>query len=217
MAHPLGMCVDSNGVLWVAEEDYLPKRISRWNAKTGAFLNAWYGPTQYGGGGFVDPKDLSRAYYPSIGNPGSMGLLEFKVDLTTGNRSWRPCPIAMRSRSMTSSATPAIRRNRTSFRPTRFRPVRMVAPRLADILLQRPPVFHEFLQHLLVSPGRRGDALDFGKRCVPADCFRRLGGQRAELLARAQRAGDQGEDAKGACVQHVLPLDRPASRPRGAS
>jgi hypothetical protein len=72
-------------VLWVAEEDYLPKRISRWNAKTGRFLNAWYGPTQYGGGGFVDPKDKSRAYYPSIGNPGSMGLLEFKVDLKTGD------------------------------------------------------------------------------------------------------------------------------------
>jgi hypothetical protein len=84
MAHPLGMCVDSNGVLWVAEEDYLPKRISRWDAKTGRFINAWYGPTQYGGGGFVDPKDKSRAYYPSIGNPGSMGLLEFKVDLKTG-------------------------------------------------------------------------------------------------------------------------------------
>ncbi len=84
MAHPLGICVDSNGVLWVAEEDYLPKRISRWDAKTGRFINAWYGPTQYGGGGFVDPKDKSRAYYPSIGNPGSMGLLEFKVDLKTG-------------------------------------------------------------------------------------------------------------------------------------
>jgi hypothetical protein len=23
MAHPLGMCLDSNGALWVAEEDYL--------------------------------------------------------------------------------------------------------------------------------------------------------------------------------------------------
>ena len=84
MAHPLGMSVDSNGILWVAETDYLPKRISRWDSKTGNFINAWYGPTQYGGGGFVDPKDKSRAYYPSIGNPGSMGLLEFKVDLNTG-------------------------------------------------------------------------------------------------------------------------------------
>ena len=84
MAHPLGMCVDSKGVLWVAEEDYLPKRISRWDARTGNFINAWYGPTQYGGGGFVDPKDKSRAFYPSVGNPGSMGLLEFKVDLQTG-------------------------------------------------------------------------------------------------------------------------------------
>ncbi|MDE1177304.1 MAG: hypothetical protein PW789_11980 [Edaphobacter sp.] len=85
MAHPLGMAVDSRGVLWVAEEDYLPKRISRWDAKSGRFLNAWYGPTQYGGGGFVDPKDKTRAYYPSIGNPGSMGLLEFKVDPKTGD------------------------------------------------------------------------------------------------------------------------------------
>ena len=85
MAHPLGMTVDSRGVLWVAEEDYLPKRISRWDAGTGRFVNAWYGPTQYGGGGFVDPKDKSRAYYPSVGNPGSFGLLEFKVDLQTGD------------------------------------------------------------------------------------------------------------------------------------
>ena len=84
MAHPMGMCVDSKGVLWVAEEDYLPKRISRWDAKSGRFINAWYGPTQYGGGGFVDPKDKSHAYYPSLGNPGSFGLLDFKVDLTTG-------------------------------------------------------------------------------------------------------------------------------------
>lgn len=84
MAHPLGMCVDSRGLLWVAEEDYLPKRISRWNARTGEFVNAWYGPPQYGGGGFMDPQDKSRAYYPSIGNPGSMGLLEFKIDLQTG-------------------------------------------------------------------------------------------------------------------------------------
>jgi len=84
MAHPLGMAIDSNGVLWVAEEDYLPRRISRWDAKTGRFLNAWYGPTQYGGGGFADPHDLYRAYYPSIGNPGSMGLLEFRVDPETG-------------------------------------------------------------------------------------------------------------------------------------
>jgi hypothetical protein len=84
MAHPLGMTIDSKGVLWVAEEDYLPKRISRWDAKTGRFINAWYGPTQYGGGGFVDPHDLTRAYYPSIGNPGSMGLLEFEVDPASG-------------------------------------------------------------------------------------------------------------------------------------
>jgi hypothetical protein len=84
MAHPMGMCIDSKGVLWVAEDDFLPKRISRWDAKTGAFINAWYGPTQYGGGGFVDPADLTRAYYPSLGNMGGYGLLEFKVDLATG-------------------------------------------------------------------------------------------------------------------------------------
>jgi len=85
MAHPLGMTIDSRGVLWVAEEDYLPKRISRWDAKTGRFLNAWYGPTQYGGGGFIDPHDVDQAYYPSIGNPGSMGLLEFKIDPRDGS------------------------------------------------------------------------------------------------------------------------------------
>src|SRR5260370_20886874 len=83
MAHPLGMCVDSNGVLWVAEEDYLPKRISRWDAKTGRFINAWYGPTQYGGGGFVHPKGKSHPDYPSVGNPRTKGLLGVKGDLPT--------------------------------------------------------------------------------------------------------------------------------------
>lgn len=85
MAHPMGMSVDSNGILWVAEQDYLPKRISRWDSKTGKFLNAWYGPTQYGGGGYADPKHKSTAYYPSVGNAGSFGLLEFKVDAAKGD------------------------------------------------------------------------------------------------------------------------------------
>src|SRR5260370_559371 len=69
MAHPLGMCVDSNGGLWVAEEDYLPKRISLWDAKTGRFINSWDGPTQYGGGGFDHPEYKKRAYFSPVRHP----------------------------------------------------------------------------------------------------------------------------------------------------
>lgn len=71
MFHPQGLTLDAKGQLWVAEEDYSPKRISVWNAANGDFVRAFYGPTQYGGGGKVDPKDPTRFYY--------MGM-EFKLD-----------------------------------------------------------------------------------------------------------------------------------------
>ena len=53
-----GLRVDAQGKLWVTEDDESPRRISLWDAKTGAFLKEFFGPTDYGaGGGAIDPLD----------------------------------------------------------------------------------------------------------------------------------------------------------------
>lgn len=62
MNNPKGLAVDSNGRLWVTEEDYQPKRVSVWNAD-GTLWKAFYGAQQYGGGGTLDPRDASRFIY----------------------------------------------------------------------------------------------------------------------------------------------------------
>ena len=55
MNHPKGIAVDTNGRLWVTEDDYQPKRVSIWNSD-GTFWKAFYGSSQYGGGGILDSK-----------------------------------------------------------------------------------------------------------------------------------------------------------------
>ena len=62
MNHPAGLTVDGQGRLWVAENDYQPKRVSVWDAKTGRLRNAFYGPPLYGGGGQIDPHDPTLFY-----------------------------------------------------------------------------------------------------------------------------------------------------------
>jgi hypothetical protein len=74
MHHPNGLAIDSQGRLWVAETDYEPKRVSVWTT-SGAFVKAFYGPMEYGGGGSLDPEDPSRYYYSGM---------QLKVDWTTG-------------------------------------------------------------------------------------------------------------------------------------
>ncbi len=50
--------IDPNGKLWVMEADSVPRRISVWNAQTGAFDKEFFGPTDYGaGGGAICPTD----------------------------------------------------------------------------------------------------------------------------------------------------------------
>jgi len=50
--------VDANGLLWVAEKDARPKRISCWNTADGAFVREFFGPTGYGApGGAISPDD----------------------------------------------------------------------------------------------------------------------------------------------------------------
>jgi len=43
-----GITVDVKGDLWVMEHDDKPRRISVWNAATGAFVREFFGPTHYG-------------------------------------------------------------------------------------------------------------------------------------------------------------------------
>ncbi|MDQ3814783.1 MAG: discoidin domain-containing protein, partial [Armatimonadota bacterium] len=62
MNNPKGLAIDSDNHLWVAEEDYQPKRVSVWTTD-GKFWKAFYGPSEYGGGGVLDPKDKTRFYY----------------------------------------------------------------------------------------------------------------------------------------------------------
>jgi hypothetical protein len=71
MNHPKGIAVDSNGRLWVAEDDFQPKRVSVWNPG-GTLYRAFYGPPSYGGGGVLDPRDSTRCFYEGM---------EFHIDL----------------------------------------------------------------------------------------------------------------------------------------
>lgn len=63
---PYGVEVGSDGRVWVMEHTYWPKRVSIWNPKTGKCEKAIYGPTQYGGGGCLDPEDENRMFYRGL-------------------------------------------------------------------------------------------------------------------------------------------------------
>lgn len=74
MNHPDGLAVDSSNRLWVAENDYQPKRVSVWTLE-GKFVRAFYGPSEYGGGGKLDPEDKTKFYYHGM---------EFRLDWEKG-------------------------------------------------------------------------------------------------------------------------------------
>jgi len=65
MNNPAGLTVDSNGRLWVAENDFHPKRLSIWNPD-GTLWKAFYGGPTYGGGGIVDPKDKTKFLFDGM-------------------------------------------------------------------------------------------------------------------------------------------------------
>lgn len=76
MLNIAGMRVDAQGKLWVTERDESPRRISVWNAKTGAFMKEFFGPTNYGaGGGAISPLDP----YTMVGHGA-----EWKLNKETG-------------------------------------------------------------------------------------------------------------------------------------
>ena len=76
MNNPNGITISSDNHLWVAETDKTPKRISVWTTG-GQFVRAFYGPAQYGGGGFLDSEDPARFFYADEGGT------ELKLDWKT--------------------------------------------------------------------------------------------------------------------------------------
>ena len=62
MNNPNGVGIDTSGEIWVAEDDFHPKRVSVWSAD-GKLIHAYYGPGEYGGGGVLDPVDKTRFFY----------------------------------------------------------------------------------------------------------------------------------------------------------
>jgi hypothetical protein len=72
LVEPVAMAFDAAGKLWIVDQSFQPKRLSRWSAD-GRFEKELLGPTHYGGGGFVDPRD------PFVVN--HLGM-KFRVDPT---------------------------------------------------------------------------------------------------------------------------------------
>jgi hypothetical protein len=56
--YPTGLTIDGAGKLWITDHTYQPKRVQRMS-RDGAVEKIFLGPTQYGGGGKMDPKDKS--------------------------------------------------------------------------------------------------------------------------------------------------------------
>ncbi len=77
MHHPKGITIDSRNQLWVAEEDFQPKRVSQWSLD-GRLLRAFYGPVTYGGGGNLDPRDKTLFYLDGM---------TFRLNWATGESS----------------------------------------------------------------------------------------------------------------------------------
>jgi len=62
MERPRALAVDEEDRVWVGEESFLPKRISVWTTD-GTLVREMIGPSYYGGGGALDPKNATRAFY----------------------------------------------------------------------------------------------------------------------------------------------------------
>ena len=88
MQCPNGLAIDDVGQLWVAEADWMPKRISVWDTATGALKRSHYGPPHYGGGGTLDPSDKTRLFHGEFSC-----TLEFKLDWKTGTAKLVAIPV----------------------------------------------------------------------------------------------------------------------------
>ncbi len=77
LINPTQVAVDKLGKVWVADLTYTPKRIMVFNPDGTA--HKWFlGPTQYGGGGSMDPQDRSIVMYNGM---------KFRIDWD--KRTWK--------------------------------------------------------------------------------------------------------------------------------
>ncbi|MEX0776963.1 MAG: hypothetical protein WD042_14755 [Phycisphaeraceae bacterium] len=75
---PVACAIDNLNQLWVCEGSHIPKRISVWSLD-GKLLKSYEGPPSYGGGGQLDPRDRTIAYYATRGRGMSL-----KIDWASG-------------------------------------------------------------------------------------------------------------------------------------
>jgi len=97
MLVPRGVAVTDALRLWVAEDDGSPQRISVWDARSGAFLKDYIGPTPYGGGTlfWIDPKDPTLVHAEGTA---------FKADYA--RKTYTPLAIDYRRRDRDDPFTP---------------------------------------------------------------------------------------------------------------
>ena len=60
---PRSVGVDHRGKIWIVDASGTPKRFTRWSADGSVLEQEFFGPAQYGGGGYIDPRDPSLVYY----------------------------------------------------------------------------------------------------------------------------------------------------------
>ena len=70
---PRAVTFDRNGKVWVCENTYTPKRVTRYSAD-GKFEKEFLGPPHYGGGGWLDPN--LKSFWYEAG--------EYEIDFATG-------------------------------------------------------------------------------------------------------------------------------------
>ncbi len=94
---PRQIAIDARGKLWVADASYQPKRVMRFN-RDGTPDKWFLGPTQYGGGGWLDEGDRRLIYYNGM---------KFMIDWE--RRDWRLDSLVFRAgdpRSLSGTAMP---------------------------------------------------------------------------------------------------------------
>lgn len=77
LSNAVALSIDNRDKLWLVEQSFQPKRITRWSAD-GQIEKEFYGPTHYGGGGMLDPRDKSVINH--------LGM-KFRIDYKT--RQWK--------------------------------------------------------------------------------------------------------------------------------